>query len=315
MKNRLTKMLFLFISVFFVFSSSVLAFSDIKGDPAEKEIRELKEWKIINGIDDETFAPNKKVTYATGVHLLVKAFDLNIDNIRFIKAPVASDYYSNVKNGKWYSESFIIAHLNGLAVPENVNPNKVMTKEEFAHLLFQALTHEGEFSFIELWVEINDADKINSEYMNSIQKLLITNIAELKDDNFNPKKELTRSDAAKMLHKGILFLKQHNEQLEQEKEYEAKQDEEISLETISLTDDVKKVTLSWGEKSWGHTIWITKVEYQKNGEAIIYYDLDYPKPNEIYIQGMTEPKAHVYLPAEFTPVLETKQNVKVSSNE
>ncbi|UTW70166.1 hypothetical protein KHA80_05905 [Anaerobacillus sp. HL2] len=54
------------------------------------------------------------VTYATGVALIVRALDLNIGHMRFIKEPKASDYYTNVEDNKWYSDLLFMHNLTAL---------------------------------------------------------------------------------------------------------------------------------------------------------------------------------------------------------
>lgn len=208
MNIRWTKTIILTLLLFFVLAQAAFAFTDIKGDPAENAIVELKKQGIINGINEHTFAPDANLTYAMGVHLMVKAFDLNMDHFRFIKEPLASDYYQHVPDDKWFSHSFVSAHLNGITLPQNVKPNDRMTKEQFADLLYQAMISKHDLAFIELWIEIKDEAAISSSYMNSIQKLIISDITPLEDGKFYPKKQVTRSEAASLLHKTLLFLEQ-----------------------------------------------------------------------------------------------------------
>lgn len=208
MRKRWLTTVILAITTIFIFTQAAFAFSDIKGNFAEKEILDLKERGIIKGYADGTFVPDGNVTYATGVALIVRSLDLNIDHMRFIKEPKASDYYTNVVDDKWYSDAFIYAQFNGIELPKDVNPDEKLTKEQFAHMLFTAMTTKYEMAFIELWIMIDDEADITPEYMNSIQKLLISKIAELEDGEFNPKKEITRTEAAVMLQRTVLFVEE-----------------------------------------------------------------------------------------------------------
>lgn len=199
--------LLLTVSLVFMFHQSIFAFSDIKGDLAEKEILDLKERGIAKGMANDVFDPNGKITYATGVTFIVRALDLNIDHMRFIKEPKASDYYKNVKDDKWYASSFINAQFNGLKLASDILPEETITKELFADMLFKALTAKyDDLAFITLWIEIHDEADISPEYMESVQKLLISNIADLEDGHFNPKQEISRSEAAVMLYRTVRFV-------------------------------------------------------------------------------------------------------------
>lgn len=54
----------------------------------------------------------KTITAATAVSMIVKGLGLNIDHIRFIKEPKASDFYTKVKDNASYANDFIIASLS-----------------------------------------------------------------------------------------------------------------------------------------------------------------------------------------------------------
>lgn len=206
MKTKWLKKSCLLVLFLFVFQQSIFAFSDIEGNKAEKDILELKERGIVKGVTSELFDPQGNITYASAVTLIVRALDLNIDHIRLIKEPKASDYYERVKDDKWYATPFIYAQYNGIELPTDVNPDEVITKEKFAHMLFTALTTKHELAFIHLWINIEDENEITPEYMNSIQKLTISQITELEDGKFLPKHKISRSEAAVILLKTMLFV-------------------------------------------------------------------------------------------------------------
>ncbi|WP_127579690.1 S-layer homology domain-containing protein [Paenibacillus koleovorans] len=279
--------------------ANAFAFSDIKGDAAEADIIALRDAGIVSGMSAEQFAPKGKVTYAQAVHLIVKGFGLNIDHIRFIKQPLASDFYSNVPNDSWYAESFIIANLNGLSIPQDVNPNSVITREQFAQLLFEGISVKGDFPLIQIWINIQDEADVSKEYMTSIQSLLIMKVAMLEDGNFLPKQEVTRGEAAQLLHRAMQFVKKH-----QPIAPAPPADHEVSMNVTKVTDAVNQVTVSWGSKpNPGYTIGIDRIEFRPNGEAWIYYMTGTPDPNKMYPQVIVEPKVDTYVSSAYKPVL------------
>jgi hypothetical protein len=280
--------------------SNVFAFSDIKGDAAEADILSLRDAGVVSGISAELFAPKGKVTYAQGVHLIVKGFKLNIDNIRFIKEPKASDYFTNVPDDSWYAPSFIIAQLNGLSVPKDVNPQSIMTREQFSQLLWEGMTRNGDFPMIKIFIQIADEGDISKDAMNSIQNLLIAKIAKLEDGKFNPKREITRGESVQMLHKAIQFVKEHKPITP----VDPPVDKEVTMEVTKVTEAVNKVTVSWGTKpNPGYTIGVDRIEFQANGEAWIYYTTNLPDPDKMYPQVIVEPKVDTYVSSEYKPVL------------
>src|SRR5699024_9706545 len=113
----------------------------------------------------------------------------------------------------WYHEHLTTALHHNLELPTDMQPTEPMTKEQFTHLSFQAMLTTGDYAFIEPYILIADEANITSEYMNSIQKMLITNITSLDDkQNFYPQKPITRAEAAVMLHDTLEFVQKQNEQ-------------------------------------------------------------------------------------------------------
>ncbi len=288
------------------FSSSAFAFQDTKGLPEEAKILSLKEAGVIGGIDKNTFAPRGQMTFAQGIHMIVKGLDLGIDNLKFVQKPKASDYFTNVPDKSWYASSFVIAQLNGLNIPKNVDPNKPMTREQFAHYLFGALMTTGDYAFIEIWIQIADGKNVASEYMNSIQKLLVAKIASLDGKgNFRPKDIVTRAEAAVMVHDARKFVKSHKEQKPEQPDV----DKDVSMQVDKVTDEVNKVTLTWGEKpNAGYRITVDRIEFHEDGKAVVYYSLHTPIPGHMYAQVITTPKAEAFVSAKYTPEIKRSEN-------
>ena len=125
--------------------SSAFAFTDVEEGQATA-ISALQERGIVSGIDKDHFVPKGKISYAQTVQMIVKGMNINIDTLRFIKQPLASDTYTNIPNDAWYAEAFIIAHYNGMDIPKDVNPNATITREQFGEMLVESFRKEGQFS-------------------------------------------------------------------------------------------------------------------------------------------------------------------------
>lgn len=195
-----------------LWAGTTFAFSDLSGDPAEAKILSLKQAGVVSGVNDSDFAPQGKLTNAEGVQMIVNGFHLNLDRFRFIKIPEASDYFTQVPNDVWYSQAFINAHLNGLSLANGIIPGETMTREQYAHLLHQAVMSTGEYPVTMQYIIITDESSVTKEYMDSIQTLLKMRIANLDStDKFRPKDVITRSEAADMLYESIRFVKEMEE--------------------------------------------------------------------------------------------------------
>lgn len=268
------------------------AFSDIAGSKAESHILSLKERGIINGVSTETFNPEAQLTYAEAVTLLVRAFKLDLSHIRFIKMPVASDTYSNVADNQWYSDAFVAGVHNGIRFSADVRPNNPISREQFASLLMDQVDRKGNYPLIAIYINYVDANKVQKEYSNAIQKLLILNFAELTtDQKFNPTQGLSRGEAAIWLDKALTFADtlKHNDEVTPQV-----QPVNVKLTTEAFTDMVNKVTVSADVPHPGYGI---KVAYINFIDDTAYIDIEIvePLPDRMYPQVITNVSTVIYV--------------------
>ncbi len=304
MNKRWPILLLIVLVMMFGGSAFAFAFTDIQGDQGEADIIALKEAGVISGITAELFAPRGKLTYAESVHMLVKGLDMKIDQQK------TSNYFTKVPDDAWYAKSFIIAQLNGLPIPKDVDPTQNITKEQFAHLLLKAILTKGDYAFPEIYIMLEDEKDVSADMKGSIQALLVSKIADLDNGYFYPKKEITRSEAAQMLNKAIRFVKT----TEPLPPIEEPVDSDVKMTVSKVDDEVNKVTVTWGEKpNPGYGISVSKIEFSANGEAYIYYKLHYPEKNKVYPQVITEAKTDTFLSSKFKPVLKKGSNAKSDS--
>lgn len=273
---------------------SAFAFQDLDSEHKDA-VLSLKQRGVISGVDKEHFAPKSQISYAESIRIIVKAFGLNIDNMRFIKEPVASELYPSVADDAWYAKDFIIAHYNGLEIPKNVNPASLMTREEFVFLLVTALEKQGNYPLIKLYVDVKDNDSVKPEYQGALQRSLLYKITELgKDGTFNPKGTLNRGQAAVWVHRALTFKDTH-----EEKPAPAPA-EKVDIKVEKLSDKLNQITLSRGEKpNAGYGITITGIRFVDSGHAVVTYKLTDPKPDQSYAEVITEPKAVTYVAASY----------------
>jgi hypothetical protein len=312
MKKRSIVVLALVAMMLFTLGQTVWAFKDVKNDPNEQKIIELKKQGILSGSPkDDKFNPKGKLTYAAGISMIVKGLDLNIDHIRFIKEPKASDSFPNLKDDAWYSNAFIIAGLNGLDIPKTVKANDTMTREQFAHHLFRAILTKGDYAFIEIFMTLEDEADVNSAYMDSIQKLIISKIVTLDSSNkFYPKQAITRSDAAGWLYDAIKFVKETTPIPELPEQPALV----LKLSVTAVNSDINKVTVSTQVPHPGYSIRISSIGFEGD-QAVIYVETVLPDPDTMYPQVITDVQVSTYVDAVFKPVLpKTSADVSVSDN-
>ncbi|QGQ99720.1 S-layer homology domain-containing protein [Paenibacillus psychroresistens] len=186
-------------------------FSDLNNVTAKDKIISLQEQGLVHGITNDLFAPNVTITAAQGVQLIVNALDLNLDLVRFLKEPKATDYFKNANDKAWYANALITASVNGLVLPADLDPNKKWTREEFTHQLISTIESHSNLPMIKLVpVEIADNADLTVDYDGSIQRALAYNVVELDDKgNFHPKAEISRAEAAVQIFNAIEYIKAH----------------------------------------------------------------------------------------------------------
>ncbi len=293
----------LMVSILLIFTMgyTALAFSDTQSAKNSDKINTLKDDGVIAGIGNNKFNPEGKLTYAAGISMMVKGLDVSLARFLFIKEPLASDFYTHVKDGKWYSDAFIIANVNGLDIPKDVRPEQIMTREQFAHHLFRAVEANNQHAYPELFIQIKDEDQISKAYKESIQKLLISKIVSLdSEQQFHPLREMTRGEAAEWVYEARAFVQNAAEEPQPEPQPGPLAD--LTLTSKAISETVTEVTVSAQAPHPGYGIRIASIQF--NGkEAIIYTEPILPDPDKMYIQVITEVAAVTYVGSEYKAVL------------
>jgi hypothetical protein len=187
------------------------SFTDLKDVVAKDKITALQEKGYIKGVGNNLFAPNEILTAAQGVQLIVSALELNLDNIRFIKAPKATDYFTKAEDSAWYADALIIASVKGLDLPKELDPNQKWTHEEFTYQLIKAIEKQHNLPMIKIApVKITDEKQLEVSYSGAIQRAIVYGVVKLDSDgNFNPKGEITRAKAVEQIYDALEYLKTH----------------------------------------------------------------------------------------------------------
>lgn len=314
MKARPIIMVLVYGLLLTLLGNTVFAFGDTDKDPNAAKIEALQKSGVISGTGNGQFNPKGTLSYASGVSLIVKGLELNLDHIRFIRKPEVSDQFENLKDGAWYADAFITAHYNGLDIPKDVKANTPMTREQYADLLMQAMLKKGDFAFIEMYMIVADEEDISPDYKDSVQKLLITNIAKLDDSGkFHPKKPITRSDAAGWLYDVIEKVKTMDP-IPVVPEESVMPLTDLKLTVAEVNKEVNKVTVAAEAPHPGYGLRITSVSFEGD-EALIYVETVKPDPDLMYPQVITEVRAETYVAAGFEPKLAVSGSSSGASGE
>jgi len=287
-------------------AGTAAAFPDIEGDPNADRILKLKEEGILTGDSQGRFRPGDRLTYAEGVTMIVKGLGLGLDGIRFVKEPKASDSYDFVMDGKWYSDAFIAASFH-LDMPRSVKPDLSMTRERFAYHLYRGLAAKADFALPAPNLVIEDEADTAPEFLDAIQRLLAIGIAELDANRrFEPKRAVTRGEAAGMVHEALVFLRQLEASGSPVKAHDPSPLTELKLDIAPLTNEVNAVTVRATAPHAGYGIRVASIVFDA-GKAYIHVEPVLPDPDRSYAQVLTEVSAVAYIGSSYTPVLSLPQ--------
>lgn len=249
-------------------------------------------------IKTEQIKPVNRLTYGRGIDLIVKGLGLNIDNIRFVKEPKATDYVAKADNKAAYANSIIIASCNGIKLNKALNPLAAMTREQFALHLNEAIQSTGQYAVNMMWLLIKDEKSFSPDALSAVQNLVKFNVVALEKGSFRPKALITIAEATKMVKNAATFVKSH-----QAGKPAPATEQEVSMNISPVNAAVNKVSLSRGSKpNSGYQISISSIVFSKN-EAIVHYQLSDPKAGNSYLQVITEPTAETFVSSAYQVVL------------
>ncbi|MFB5265189.1 protease complex subunit PrcB family protein [Paenibacillus enshidis] len=314
MKKHKNKVIgFIAVACSLAAASSAFAFSDLSGTQ-QQQVDALKSKGIVNGVTKDKFVPSRTLTVAEGVQLAVKAMGLEA------KAGAVEATYANIPANAWYAQAFRIAAQNGLPVSGDVNPASSMTREQFADMLYEAISATGQYPVIKMYIEVADEKDFDATSLEAIQFLLLTKITSLDEQrNFYPDREITRIEAAEMVYNAVKYVEEMKaiepaeplpipEQPEQPNQPEQPDQsdnaqDQVTMSTEPVSSTKNKVTLTRHEApNPGYGIAVDRVDYVSDSEAVIYYKLTSPKPGEMNIQVITDTQTSVELDSKYEKV-------------
>ena len=157
---------------------------------AKESIISLYDKGIINGVTDTEFEPQRNVTRAEFVKIVVEA--LNIKSDKTVE-------FKDVDKKAWYANAINAASANGIVNGKGDGyfyPNESMTRQDAAVVLYKAASNLNKKSSVEL----TDIDDVSGYAKESVIALIEANIISGYDDKkFAPKNNITRAQAAIMI--------------------------------------------------------------------------------------------------------------------
>ena len=170
-----------------------VVFSDIATVSwAEEAITALKDKKIVSGVSETEYQPQRSVTRAEFVAFIARAFNLNT------KGEMSFD---DVNNNDWFYDVVNCAYSAGIVSGDGKNflPNNEIKREDAAVILSNVL--KGYSIPEDEKAEFADNQNISVYAQESVKELAAKNILNGSDGFFNPKNSLTRAEAAVLIYK------------------------------------------------------------------------------------------------------------------
>ncbi|MFF5995064.1 choice-of-anchor I family protein [Lysinibacillus sp. KU-BSD001] len=185
------------VTVLNLLAKEEVLYQDIENHSAKEAIIKVTEANLFKGVNATTFAPNNNFTRgqaATVLHRLAGEPKTS-DHTSSFKDVKSSDHYAQAIS--WAVDNKLIASLNN----QSFDPNKPITREQFAVAMYAYLrSTDYVFENEEHVVYVDDA-KISAEAKNAIYALQSAGIMSGNDHNFEPQQPLTRAQAATVFAK------------------------------------------------------------------------------------------------------------------
>ncbi|SEW39371.1 protease complex subunit PrcB family protein [Chitinophaga arvensicola] len=243
--------------------------------------------------------PQSRISFGNGIDLIVKGLSLNIDNIRFIKAPKASDYFKKANDKAAYAPSLIIGALNGIESLHDLNPESPATREQFAIALYEAISHTGQYPVNMMFINIKDEKAFANNGMNAVQTLIKFKVVALENGNYRPKAYITKAEAEKMVKNAAEFVQAHKNANAEQGGQEA-----ATFKITPVNDKVSSVLITVGNQpTSGYSLSVTSIVFPGDNEAVIHYKITPPASGGMNLQVISEVKAEAFIPAGYKVTL------------
>jgi hypothetical protein len=188
-------------------------FTDVQGHWAQKNIGAVCNLGLmsgmgLNGQGHKVFSPDSLVNRAQLAVVLQNLFELDYGEKRFIKQPLASDYYQDVDNQAWYAEAVTLAAINEVFdAHSNFYPQKAVTRIEVARAIHRYVNAKGlNIAMIMLMPYYRDMEGLPQEDTNAL--VFTSNTSLMKGDGqyWRPHDNITRAELATVVNNLVRLL-------------------------------------------------------------------------------------------------------------
>ena len=178
----------------------VVEFSDMTSHWAKGEVKFLAGKGIINGIGNNMFAPDRSVTRAEFLKMIVSAFDM--------KAEGVMNCFADVDSSDWFY-TYVLAGLKNGIISEDVNfrPNDTISRQEMSKIATEAVLKNVSAPEIlissKTYADFADISDWAIEYVEKGSTLGLFKGDEMQ--RFLPKDNTTRAAAAVVVYRALSY--------------------------------------------------------------------------------------------------------------
>lgn len=178
-----------------------VGFSDLDGhDWAKTAITDLASKGIVNGKDDDKFAPADYITREEFAKIIVLAYGIYDEDAKCDFTDVSEDRWSY----KYIASSYGYGITNGY--PDGTfGATNLLTREEMAVMLYRVLSKQLKIEILtETKSTLKDIDEVSDFAKTSVSTLNTSGIISGDDSgNFNPKANATRAEVCQMIYNAL----------------------------------------------------------------------------------------------------------------
>lgn len=176
---------------------------DVQSHWAQKNITTvcnlgLMSGMVVNEQGYKVFSPDSLVSRAQLAVVLQRIFELDYGNKRFVKPPLASDYYQDADKQTWYAEAATLAAINEVFDHnDNFCPQQAVTRIETARAIHHCVNAKGlNIPMIMLMPYYPDMEGLSQEDANAL--VFASNTGLMKGDGqyWRPYDKITRAELA-----------------------------------------------------------------------------------------------------------------------
>ena len=157
------------------------AFTDTYRHWAEDYITELENQGLVSGVSESKFCPEKKLTYAEWITLVVKYLGLDVPET----------------DGSHWSSRYVAAAEKAGIISGNIDLDKEISRARMCEILVTALEKVKGVVLVSGNLTFKDSDECDSV---TVSKAVNAGfISGYEDNTFRPNESLTRAEAARIL--------------------------------------------------------------------------------------------------------------------